>query len=286
MQMNSSRRAYAVIAASGLIAAAIWVLGAPKRPEAAPAGPGAGLAAACAPGARTGRPNTDEISTADGLRITVRTPSDYDATRAYPLLVVYPPAGYDRRGSEVFYGLTTEATRRGLIVALSDHLPLSLAAASHQAKAAEAVAARFCVDSGKIAFLGHSDGGTIAEVVAAFAGEGGVAPRTIVASSAGVTREDLSAAACPSVSGVLIFHNRNDALFPDFGRGAAAYWGKCAACEPAHLDTLTEGCRQFTGCAPGKRVAYCETSAPHKRWPDVNTTALDFIQGGEAKSPH
>ncbi len=215
----------------------------------------------------------------------MRTPSDYDPTRAYPLLVVYPPAGYDRRQSEIFYGLTPDATRRGFILAYSDHLRLSRQAVSQQAKVAATVAGLFCVDPASVAYLGHSDGGTMSEGIAASVPTAGAAPRAIVASAAGITREDLDVLPCPSVASVMIVHNPADALFPDFGRSAAAYWGQCAGCAPADLEGIGSGCRELSACAEGRRVAYCETSAPHGRWPGMNAAMLDFIQAGAAKSP-
>lgn len=254
-------------------------------PDAAPAGPNAGIPAACEPGSRTGHANRDDsVRSSDGLRLLVRTPSDYDPTRAYPLLVVYPPAGSDRRQSERFYGLTTEATRRGFIVSYSNHLPLSRDAIFSQAKVSATVAARFCVDTHAIAYLGHSDGGAMAEGIPAFAPAGGPPPSAIVASAAGITFDDLNAVKCPPIRSVLIVHNHKDRRFPDFGRGTAAYWGSCASCKPAHLDSLTYGCHDFSGCAEGRRVTYCETSEPHKRWPGLNPFMLDFIEEGVAKS--
>ena len=109
------------------------------------------------------------------ITFAVRTPSDYDPTRAYPLLVVYPPAGYNRRQSETFYNLTTEATRRGFIVAYSDHIALSQTAVSQQAKMAATVASFFCVDEASIAYLGHSDGGAMAEGIPAYIPDAGAA---------------------------------------------------------------------------------------------------------------
>ncbi|MGB6327085.1 MAG: poly(3-hydroxybutyrate) depolymerase [Methylocella sp.] len=225
------------------------------------------------------------MQTSDRLTIAVRTPSDYDPTRAYPLLVVFPPAGFNRRQSETFYGLTTEATRRGFIVAYSDHIGLSPTAVLHQAKVAATVASFFCVDEASIAYLGHSDGGSMAEGIPAYVPKASAAPHSIVASAAGITGEDLATMACPSIPAVLIVHSRTDERFPDFGRGAAAYWGRCAACAPENLNALADGCRDFSGCSGGRRVTYCETSLPHKRWPSMNTAMLDFIQGGKAKAP-
>lgn len=268
-----------------VVAVGYWLLLVPgKRPPVSAAGPEAGLAAACRPGSRTGHPDFHELQTSDQLTITVRTPSDYDPARAYPLLVVFPPAGYNRHSSEKFYDLTLEATRRGLIVAYSDHRSLSPTAVSQQAKVAATVASFYCVNEAAITYLGHSDGGSMAEGIPAYIPDAGAAPHSIVASGAGITGEDLAALPCPSVASVMIVHSRNDERFPGFGRGAAAYWGRCAACKPADFDALTDGCRDLAACANGRRVTYCETSLPHKRWPSMNGALLDFIQGG-ARSP-
>lgn len=280
------RQTAALIAIVLILALGLLLFSAPSRPKVAAAGPDSGIAAACSPGSRTGRADLDDnMQTSDQLTIAVRTPSNYDPTRAYPLLVVFPPAGYNRRQSERFYGLTTEATRRGFIVAYSDHIGLSPTAVSRQAKVAATVASFFCVDEASIAYLGHSDGGSMAEGIPAYIGKVSTTPRSIVASGAGITGEDLASMACPSIPAVLIVHSPADERFPDFGRGAAAYWARCAACAPENLNALADGCRDYSGCAGGRRVTYCETSLPHKRWPSMNAAMLDFIQSGKAKPP-
>jgi polyhydroxybutyrate depolymerase len=282
MGINVSRQTAALIATVLIVAIGLLVFSPPARPKVAAAGPDSGIAAACSPGSRTGRADlNDNLQTSDQLTFAVRTPSNYDPTRAYPLLVVFPPAGFNRRQSETFYGLTTEATRRGFIVAYSDHVDLSPTAVAQQAKAAATVASFFCVDEASIAYLGHSDGGAMAEGIPAYVPKASAAPHSIVASAAGITSEDLATMACPSIAAVLIVHSRADERFPDFGRGAAAYWGRCAACAPENLKLLADGCHDFSGCAGGRRVTYCETSLPHKRWPRMNAAMLDFIQGGK-----
>jgi polyhydroxybutyrate depolymerase len=286
MGIRLSRQTAALIAGAAIVAVGILVFSPPARPKVAAAGAESGIAAACNPGSRTGRANLDDnLQTSDRLTIAVRTPSDYNPTRAYPLLVVYPPAGFTRRQSESFYDLTTEATRRGFIVAYSDYLSLSPTAVAQQAKVAATVASFFCVDEASIAYLGHSDGGLMAEGIPAYVRKAGAAPRSIVASAAGITGDDLATMACPTIPAVLIVHSRADERFPDFGRAAVAYWGRCAACAPADLSALADGCRDFSGCDSGRRVTYCQTSLPHKRWPSMNTAMLDFIQGGRAKPP-
>lgn len=260
-----------------------WLSTPSPRPPVDAAGAEAGLAAVCPPDSRKGRAKLDDdVRTADGLKVAVRTPKNYDATRGYPLIVVYPPAGMNPRQSETFYDLTTEATRRGFIVAYSDHRRLTREGVAEQAKVAAAVQQLFCVDANAISFLGHSDGGSIAQGLVTFAHNAPApAPRAIVASAAGVTRTDLAGAraACPRIPAVMIAHSRLDRMFPDFGRGAAEYWRSCASCAPMNIASLEAGCREYRGCAEGRRVVYCETAEPHDRWPGLNAPALDFLQG-------
>ncbi|MGH6856608.1 MAG: hypothetical protein ACRECP_02930, partial [Methylocella sp.] len=97
MGIRVSRQTAALIAGAAVAAVGLLVFSAPARPKVAAAGPESGIAGACSPGSRTGRADLDDnMQTSDRLTIAVRTPSNYDPTRAYPLLVVFPPAGYNR----------------------------------------------------------------------------------------------------------------------------------------------------------------------------------------------
>jgi polyhydroxybutyrate depolymerase len=216
------------------------------------------------------------IVSPDGLQIMVRTPLNYLSDRRFPLLVVFPPAGLSRRESERFYHLTQEATRDGMLVAYSDHLPLSRRAVEMQAGVADAVASRFCIDGSRIVYFGHSDGGSMAEGISTV-NSSATRPRTIVASAAGIKGEDLDKSGCPFAANAMIVHNSKDELFPDFGRGTAAHWAKCAGCKPMDIHGDVEGCRNFEGCRGNLRVAYCEVKSTHAQWPEVNATALSFI---------
>jgi polyhydroxybutyrate depolymerase len=284
MWLSSRRLTVALTAISLTGAVYLSIFWTPGRPKVAAAGPNAGVPGACPPGSRTGHANlNDGIQTSDRLTIAVRTPSDYDPTRAYPLLVVYPPAGLSRRRSENFYALTTEATRRGFVVAYSDHRGSSPAAAAQQAKVASTVVGFFCIDEASISYLGHSDGGTIAEAIPTNILNASIIPHSVAASAASITGDDLAAMTCPKVPAILIVHSRNDDSFPGYGRSAAAYWGQCGACAPLNLTSLADDCRDFQGCAEGRRVTYCETSLPHNHWPPMNSFILDFIQGSAAR---
>ncbi len=266
-----------------LCAGALFQIAGPSAgPEVADGPVQAGIMQSCAPGSRTGNADRDVLETPAGLKITVRSPGNYDATRAYPLIVAFPPAGVDREAAERFYDITTEATRLGYLVAYSDHVRLSRAAVVMQASVAATVLKAFCVDTDRIAFLGHSDGGAMSEGLPVFAEELNPRPHVIVASAAGISKADISSAPCPPVHAVMIVHNREDHLFPDYGRDMALYWGKCASCNSAAMEWPAAGCRDLPDCRAGRRVAYCESSSPHSRWPKMNTQILDFINQGLA----
>jgi len=213
----------------------------------------------------------------DQLLIRVRVPLNHDPRRAYPLLVVYPPAGYDRFAAERFYGVTESATSKGWIVAYSDARPLSLHAVKLQAGVADAVAHSFCIARNRIAALGHSDGGALAQGTAALV-PSRFKPRAIFASAAGIARHDLDNQGCLAGISVMIAHNRRDERFPDFGREAAAYWGSCGGCrefDAAELDG--DRCRPFSGCAENVQVIYCDVSTLHQEFPPLRAQALEFL---------
>ena len=286
MRIRVSRGTAMPIVLAVMVSFGLWFFLVPTRPKVAAAGQDIGIKAACSPAAGPAMPTFMTI-----CKPPIRSPSPC-ARQAITIRHVpircsssFLRPGYNRHGSENFYDLTTEATRRGFIVAYSNHLSLSPSAVLQQAQVAATVASFFCVDESSIAYLGHSDGGAMAEGIPAYVPKAAVVPRAIVASAAGMTTEDLAAMPCPSIPAVMIVHSRNDERFPNFGRGAAAYWGRCAACAPADLNASADGCHDFAGCAKGKRVTYCETSLPHKRWPGLTTAMLDFIQGGTAKLP-
>lgn len=152
----------------------------------------------------------------DGLLIRVRVPANYDARRAYPLLVVYPPAEFDRFAAERYYGVTEKATQRGWIVAFSDARPLSMHTTQVQAHVADVVAGSFCIARGHIAYFGHSDGGALAEGILSLVPPLS-RPRAIFASAAGITRSDLETYGCIARVSVMIAHNHLDDRFPGFG---------------------------------------------------------------------
>jgi polyhydroxybutyrate depolymerase len=237
------------------------------------------LPAACAPNERPGGGGaTDRLRTSHGIAYSIRTPSNYDPTRAHPLLVVYAPAGRHRFASEAFYRLTGAATAAGFIVAHPDHVKPSLRAFDELGRIPALVAERWCVDRARIYLAGHSDGGTTAAALA-FLGKSQPPPRGVAISAAGIRAQDLRDYACPPPLSVMVVHSRADALFPppDYGEHAARWWAACNGCEAVAGARDDDGCAEYRGCAPGARTRYCEADNAHHQWPSVNRTIVRFF---------
>lgn len=238
------------------------------------------LPARCAPGEKPGPPGaTDRVLTSHAIAFAVRTPANYDATLAHPLLVVYAPAGRTRFASENFYELTREATSAGFVVAFPDHVKPGLRAFDELGQVTGLVAGQWCIDPRRVSLAGHSDGGTTAAAVT-FLGKSSLAPGAIVVSAAGIRKQDLDAYACPPPVSVMVVHSRNDALFPlpAYGRDAAQWWGACNHCGSPGEPQPGGRCARFRGCAAGKIILYCETSEGHRRWPPLNAELFAFLR--------
>jgi polyhydroxybutyrate depolymerase len=238
------------------------------------------LPSRCAPGAKPGPAGQDDsLATPGGIRLGVRTPRNYDATRAHPLLVVFAPAGHGRVRSEQLAGLTQEATARGFVVAYSDHRRLARTTFDELGRIPVLVAARWCVDERRVYLAGHSDGGASAAAVG-FLGTASLGPAGLIISGAGIRAEDLAQHSCPAPLSVMVIHSREDRLFPlpAFGYGPAQWWAACNRCGQ-QTRPVASGCVEHVDCAPGTRTLYCETAGPHASWPGLNGTMLDFLSG-------
>ena len=274
---------------AGFVLAGLLLAGASLR-----APPSLGTTAAlgaerCAPTSRPGLAgSTDDLHTPQGLAISVRTPRNYDPTRAQPLLVVYPPAGFERSAAERYYGLTEEATQQGWIVAYAAPVPLSRRALALQQEVGGAVARRWCVDAGRVAFLGHSDGATVAEGVLLRSPGLAPYPRYLLASAAGLQGSDFTAEACPRAVDLTVVHSPADAHFPRYGRQAVQWWAACFGCRgalPAADRMPADSCVDLGPCAAGGRVRYCEAHEGHAAWPRVAAHPLRFFDSPPASIP-
>lgn len=206
----------------------------------------------------------------------VRTPSNYDATFAHPLLMVYAPAGQSRWASERFVGLTTAATGAGFVVVYADHRQLNIPTVEQLAAIPELVAMDWCIDEKRVFATGHSDGGT-ASLALALLEKTKKIPAAIAPSAAGWTGKDLQSFQCRDPIPVMIMHGKNDTLFPGWGAQTSAWWAGCNRCDVAKTKIVEGGCRAYLGCAAGGATLYCEGTGGHRDWPNLNRVMLKFF---------
>lgn len=212
----------------------------------------------------------------------VRTPNNYRATYAHPVLIVLSPAGFGPGLTERHTGLTRDATARGLLVVYigARHLSRSLPATLSQLPAQ--LARDWCIDAQRITYAGHSDGGTLAQVIALQAPQ--LAPRAVFASAAGLRESDFAALRCPRSAEVLLMHGRADTHFPQYGDSAARGWARCLGCTaPPNLDGA--GCQTWSGCSGGS-LRLCLHEGGHLDWPAAaHSLLLDLAAPGPKGAP-
>ena len=231
----------------------------------------------CEAGSRSGPAGaTDGKVSASGVRYMVRTPSNYDATFAHPLLMVYAPAGQSRWASERLTGLTTAATGAGFVVVYADHRQLNIPAMEQLGTIPGLVAKDWCIDEKKVFVTGHSDGGT-ASVGLAVLEKTKTIPAAIAPSAAGWTGKDLEEFQCREPIPVMIMHSKDDSLFPGWGAQTSAWWANCNRCDVTKTTMRDNGCRAFQGCASGGATLYCEGTGSHRDWPNLNRVMLEFF---------
>lgn len=239
----------------------------------------------CSVGSKLGGAGpTNGLTSRDGVRYNVRTPANLDPTRAHPLLVVYAPAGYSAQQSEYLTRLTTEATRRGFIVAYAGSRPMSVKTVVKLARVPEEVANLWCIDSKRVYATGHSDGATVSTALVLLAETKGVFS-AIAPSAAGFSRKDLESFRCPAPIPVMVMHGGQDTHFPGWGKEAAQWWASCNACDIAKSPApVRGGCVSFQDCAPGGATLYCEGSGSHRDWPPLGGEILRFFGSGGTRA--
>jgi polyhydroxybutyrate depolymerase len=210
----------------------------------------------------------------------IRTPSNYDATFAHPLLMVYAPAGQGRWGTERFMGLTTMATGAGFVVSYADHKQLSIPTVEQHGTIPGLVAKEWCIDEKRVFVTGHSDGGT-ASMALAVLDKTKKIPAAIAPSAAGWTGKDLESFQCPDPIPIMIMHSKNDSLFPGWGAQTATWWGACNHCDVTKTKNVEGGCLAYQGCATNGPTLYCEGIGSHRDWPNLNRVMLEFFSHPE-----
>jgi polyhydroxybutyrate depolymerase len=232
----------------------------------------------CLAGIRPGAAGaTDGKVSAEGIKYMVRTPSNYDATFAHPLLMVYAPAGMTRWTSERFAGLTTEATRAGFVVVYTDHKQLNIPTVEQLGMIPGQVAKEWCIDEKRVYATGHSDGGT-ASLMLAVLDKTKTVPTAVAPSAAGVTGKDLESFQCRDPIPVMIMHGKNDSLFPGWGAQTSAWWAGCNHCNGTKTKNIEGGCVAYQDCAANGPTVYCEGTGTHRDWPNLNRVMLEFFE--------
>lgn len=259
----------------GFIAAALFATSLFESPPAARAAGQRAVGLCTDPPA--GERGRHELTSRQGLRVTVITPTDYEARHRYGLLVFFPPAGFSRKASERFYRFTGDATLAGYIVAFTDALPLSKRAIEVQGDVVDDVAQRWCIDRDRIVYAGHSDGGALSQGIELRRAAPAVQPLAIFASAAGIRAEDLARERCPAPTAVSILHSAGDERFPNYGRDVAQWWARCFACASTPDNPGPGRCADASGCQGGSAVRYCETQEGHSQRPALFSEQLQLL---------
>jgi polyhydroxybutyrate depolymerase len=236
----------------------------------------------CEPGKKPGGAGaSNDEKTSVGIRYMVKTPVNYDASIAHPLLMVYAPARTSRYESENFVSLTQEATAAGFIVAYADHRAMTPETIEKLAEIPGLIEKTWCIDHKRIFLTGHSDGGTTAMAIAFINGTKHI-PAAIAPSAMGIRGEDLKAYQCPSPLPVMIMHSSHDTLFPDYGKEAIQWWAACNGCDVALPIKDADGCVTYKGCKNNVTTRYCEGTRTHSEWPGNNKVIVDFFKNSQA----
>jgi polyhydroxybutyrate depolymerase len=232
----------------------------------------------CEPGAKSGRGGgSDDEKTPTGIRYMVKTPANYDANVAHPLVMVYAPAQTNRYASESFAHLTQDATSAGFIVAYADHRRMTPKAIEELAAIPGLIEQKWCVDHKRIFLTGHSDGGTTAMAIAFLDGTKHI-PAAIAPSAMGIRGEDLKAYQCPNPLPVMLLHSSQDSHFPGYGKEAIQWWASCNGCDASPPVKDADGCVTYRGCKINATTRYCEGTGSHTTWPGNNKAIIDFFR--------
>jgi polyhydroxybutyrate depolymerase len=220
---------------------------------------------------------SDDEKTSTGIRYMVKTPINYNASIAHPLLMVYAPGGRNRYESEEYMYLTQEATAAGIVVAYADHRKMSTEAIAELAEIPGLIEKKWCIDHKRIFLTGHSDGGTVAMGIAFINGTKHI-PAAIAPSAMGIRGEDLKAYQCPHPLPVMIMHSSHDTLFPGYGKEAIQWWAACNGCDATASVKDADGCVTYRGCKDDVTTRYCEGTGTHSEWPKQNKALIDFFK--------
>lgn len=217
-----------------------------------------------------------KMKSANKLRFTVTTPANYRSGYAHPLLVVWAPSGFSESLAEKFTGLTAAATVAGFVVVHVRSVPLGIKALAGLATVPEEVVTKWCIDTNKIFYTGHSDGGTVSNALAILPVRS-VRPAAIAPSAMGMQEKDLAEYQCPAPTAVMLMHNLGDGHFPNYGDGVAQWWARCNGCAQETSPSPFNDCVEYRDCAAAGRTLYCRAEGSHAHWPGLHHDVIGFF---------
>ncbi|HBC58423.1 MAG TPA: poly(3-hydroxybutyrate) depolymerase [Gammaproteobacteria bacterium] len=213
----------------------------------------------------------------------VRTPINYQANYAHPLLMVYAPSGLGPGLNEKFTGLTSPATQAGYIVVYVGSRRLNVNSVKALGTISHEVAKGWCIDEERVFLTGHSDGGTMSHLLAILAGTP-LKPTALAPSAAGMNEQGFAPERCPEPTSVMIMHNKGDGHFPEYGADAAHWWAVCNQCRLEPIAHQFPHCVQYPQCANEVTTLYCEGEGGHLRWPRMEQEIVDFFNRQSRRS--
>jgi polyhydroxybutyrate depolymerase len=232
----------------------------------------------CEPGTKPGNAGTsNDEKTSAGILYMVKTPANYNSSIAHPLLMVYAPGGRNRYESESYVYLTQEGTAAGFVVAYADHRNMTPKAVEELAEIPGLIEKKWCIDKKRIFLTGHSDGGTVAMVIAFITGTKHI-PAAIAPSAVGIRGDDLKEQSCPKPLPVMVMHSSHDTHFPGYGEETIQWWATCNGCDTASPVIDADGCLTYRGCKNNVTTRYCEGAGAHPEWPGKNKAIIDFFK--------
>lgn len=255
-----------------------------------------GAPAPSSPSVDTSRISLTVAGNARGALVAV--PKSYDASKAYPLVIVLHGDGKDGatfRGEMTVDGATAD---RAIVVypdGLGGTWNLYGPAATNPDDAFIAalvtdVSNRWHVDTARTFGAGFSSGAFMVSQLAcrnptlfrAIAVHSGGAPSEPQDPSAGTWPNGF--AQCPNQSSgvaALVIHGTSDTVVGyESGNYAARYWAYVDGCTESRADTTPAPCQRHAGCPSSKSVVFCPVNnLGHAVWSDAARTAAEFFLG-------
>lgn len=219
-------------------------------------------------------------------------PKSYDASRAYPLVLVIHGDGGDGPSMHRAHPLDDVSGDDAIVAYPSGKGRLWDLYTAYDTNADQVyvgaivadVTARFSIDASKVWAVGYSSGAFVISQLACrralFTG--------IVLHAGGAPNEPSEAPpkdSFPDCAGVpaatFVVHGTADGtVVLASGQYAASFWAQKSACGTTLTDTAPAPCKAFDGCPAGSRVSYCEVPGlGHVIWPSALQAEWDFLRG-------